>query len=804
MIKNYLLSSIRALVRHKTFTLLNIFGLSIGIAAGMVILQYVQHELSYDQFHAHAQRLVRADHTFLKEGKPDFASARTFPRVGPAMLEDFPEVENYCRIVPLYRGGLLKSNETGFHEDHIWFADSSFLSMFSFPWIDGDKMASLREVNTGLLEESTARKYFGDESPIGKRMSIGSLTGTIDFEVRGVFRNPANSHIPMTVVLSYPTAVRLWGENAHSLWGWYDFHTYLLLKPGVEQATIDSNLPAFVDRHGGERLGSKRVQLSLRPLTDIHLGSDLIMEAGTNGSSRTVYFLFILGVAILMIAWTNYVNMATARAMERAKEVGVRKVSGSSRWQLGMQFMVEAGIVNLVSIVIGVAMIAAFIPVVNQLTGKSFDYTMLMELSFLTKLLILFGAGTILVGAYPAFVLSSFRPMAVLKGRIEHSAGGGLLRKSLVVAQFTASVILIAGTIIVAAQLRHLQSIDLGIDISNTLVIKVPVVVNEARAYTRALEAYRDDVMTEHNVSAATISSEIPGRKVTWYGGAKRVGIDQEAPSTTLYMTTIDANYFNVFGIDLIAGRTYSPGQPVDSTNVVVNARALKSLGFASLEEAVQGRVLVRGDTFNVIGIVEDYHHESPKDDYRPSIYFLSAEEQQFFSFKVHGDPSSVVSSSDDKFARMFPGEPFDYFFLNDFYASQYETEDKFLSVFVVFAVLAIVIAAVGLFGLSAYTISRRTREVGIRKVLGSTGWQIFLMFGKDFSIQVIAGNIVAIPVVWVVMNEWLTSFSERITIGVEVFVATTLITFVIAIATISYHAWRSANLNPAKALKTE
>lgn len=804
MIKTYLLTSFRALLRNKTFALLNIIGLSVGIAGGILILQYVQHELAFDQFHEHAERLVRVDHRFIKDGKTDFESARTFPRVGPAMHEDFAEVENYCRIIPEYRGGLLRYNDLAFHQDNIWFADTSFVSMFSFPWIAGDRKSALRDINTAVLEESVARKYFGGENPIGKRMTIGSMNGLRDIEVRGVFRNPSNSHLQLAVVISYQTIISQWGQRAHDYWGWYDFHTYLLLKPGVDESSIESKLAAFVDRHGGERMGSKRVELSLRPITDIHLESNLMMEADTNGSSRTVYFMLILGLAILGIAWINYVNMATAHAMERAKEVGVRKVSGSSRWQLAVQFMMEAGIVNAISIIIGIGLIIAFTPMFNQLTGKSFDSSLLLQAGFFTQLLTLFVVGSIVTGIYPAFVLSSFRPISVLKGRVQNMVGGNLLRKGLVVGQFMASVILIAGTIIVSGQLRHLQSVDLGIDINNTLVVKAPEVINDNVAYNQSLNLYRDEMLSSHQVSSATVSSEIPGRQVSWYGGAKRVGIDQEAASAILYMTTMDPNYFSLFDIDVIAGKTYEPGRTLDTVNAVINTRALEALGFANAEEAVQGKIVLRGDTMNIIGVVEDYHHESPKDDYRPSVYLLSEEERQFFAFKVDGNPHEIVERSQLKFANMFPGEPFNYFFLNDMYSAQYESENKFLTMFMIFAGLAILIASLGLFGLSAYTISKRTKEVGIRKVLGSTGWQVFGIFLKEFSILVIVGNLVAIPITWYVMNQWLSSFAERIAIGAGAFIATTLITMLISMATISYHAWKSSTLNPAKALRSE
>lgn len=804
MIKNYLVSGVRALLRHKTFAVLNVFGLAVGIAAGMLILQYVEHELSYDSFHQRADRIFRVDHRFMKNGQLDFGSARTYPRVGPAMFADFAEVENFCRLVPEYRGALVRYNEIAFHEENVWYADSSLLTMFTFPWIEGDQHTSLTEVNTAVVEESVARKYFGDASPVGKRISLGSMNGTIDVEVRGVFRVPANSHLPMNVVVSYPTVVSRWGESAQNGWGWYDFHTYLLLRPGTDVYALEQKLPAFVDRNGGPRLNSDRVQLSLRPLSDIHLNSHLMMEAGVNGSSRIVYFLLLLGIATLVIAWINYINLATARAMERAREVGVRKVSGSSRLQLGMQFMLEAFIVNTLSLVFAIALIAALLPIFNELTGKTFDLTIMLTWSFAARLFLLLLAGSLLTGFYPALVLSSFRPITVLKGSLQHASGGQLFRKVMVVGQFMASVVLIAGTMIVFSQLQHLQSIELGINIDDTMVIKVPEVVDDRIRYNMALESYRDEMMNHPGVMEGTISSEIPGRAVGWYGGGKQIGIDQELPSAILYLTTVDANYFNLYGIDVVAGRTYDPVSRFDSANVVINSRAVQSLGFPSAQEAIQGKILLRGDTLNVIGVVEDYHHESPKDDYRPSAYILSPDERAFFSFRVSEATPAVVDAARARFASFFPGVPFEHFFLHDMYQQQYESENKFLSVFTVFAILAIVIASLGLFGLSAYTISLRTKEVGIRKVLGSSMWQIFVLFSRDFLTLILISNLIAIPIVWTTMNNWLSSFVERIDIEVGVFVVTAFVSLILAIGTISYHVWKSATLNPARALRSE
>ncbi|MCW5911547.1 MAG: ABC transporter permease [Cyclobacteriaceae bacterium] len=805
MLKNYFITSLRAAFKHKFFAALNISGLAVGLAVGMLILQYATYELSYDQFHIKKDRIFRVDHTFLKNGEVDFQTAKTYPRVGPAMMDEFPEVEQYCRFLGKYRGGVVRYEDKSFREQNLFYADTGFFKVFSFPWLEGDKETALRDIHTVIIDDRIAKKYFGNESVIGKRITVGSMDGLEEFEVRGVFHCPDNSHIKLDFIFSYTSLISLWGEDAHNRWGWYDFQTYLLLKPGVHVPSLTSRFSAFVDKNGGDRLGSKRVQLSLRPLTDIHLNSHLMMEASVNGNSRAVYFLIILAVAVLVIAWINFINLATARGMERAKEVGIRRLSGSTRLQLAFQFILEAFLINGTALVLSLILIYTFLPLFNELTGKQFDNSLFFEFSFYSKLLVLFISGSLFSGFYPSLVLSSFQPIKVLKGSLKYSVKGLLFRKGLVVAQFCASVILIAGTIIIYNQMTHIQSIETGIDMENTLVVKAPDVITERDAYMRSLDAYKQEMLNDSRIKEASLTSEIPGRQVSWYGGGKRIGIDQDDPTVILFLTTMDENYFSAYQIDMVAGRPFSKDSREDSTNIIVNEKAIQLLGFENAQEAVHEKLLLRGDTFTIIGVAENYYHESPKEDYKPSAYLLSSEERSFFTFRYQADSEiESLQRAESSFSRLFPGVPFEYFFLTDFYSTQYSQDKNFLKSFMVFALIAIVIALLGLFGLSSYMIVQRTKEVGVRKVLGSSSGDIFVLFLKEFFTLIVIGNLIAIPLVYLFMEQWLNEFSERITIGAGVFIITTVGTLLLALSTISFYAIKASKLNPAKALRYE
>jgi putative ABC transport system permease protein len=805
MLKNYLLTTWRSISKRKGFTLLNILGLSIGLAASLLILQYVKDELSYDDFHIHGQNIYRLQYDHYRDRELVFQCATAFNKIGPSLKADYPEVENFCRLFLRYGGGVVRYEDVSIKEDNIFNADQSFFEIFSYPLIEGDRQTALKEPNTAVIEEQTARKYFGSQSPIGKRIKFGNDE---EYEITGVISSPENSHLKINFLFSYVTYPKLWPQMTNNdweeNWGWYDFYNYVQLKPGSDPNQLENKFTQFIKKHGGEG-DSTRIKFSLQHLPDIHLYSDLIQEARVNGNGQSVYFLMIIAFGILIIAWVNYVNLATARAVERAKEVGVRKSIGAVRYQLAMQFVGEAFVINFMAVAFSICLLIIAIPLFNELSGKALTNSILWDSYFWSVLAFLYLLGSALSGIYPALVLSSYQPARVLKGAMKGSKEGLVLRKSLVVFQFVASVALIAGTLIVYQQLRFMQNRSLGIDINQMLVIHSPGVLDDRQSYLDKFTNFKTELLRHPSVKKMTGSSEVPGNLIYWTSGAKSLGGDQDLPWIIVYRMGVDYDFFNTYGNELIAGRVFSPQFTADSGNVILNRRSIEVLGFKSPDEAVGRFVNIGGDTLTVVGVVENYHQEGLKNDFRQTAFQLAPRDHSYYSLKVETkDLGQTLAYAREKYSQVFPGNPFDYFFLDVFFNRQYKGDQQFGQVFGFFATLAIFVASLGLFGLASFTAAQRTKEIGIRKVLGSSVPNIFLLLSKDFLKLVLIANLIAVPVVWVLMNEWLRLFAFRIDISFWIFVVAATMTTLIALATVSYQSISAAIENPVKSLRYE
>ena len=800
MFKNYILTTLRNISRRKGFSILNVLGLSIGLAASLLIMQYVKDEFSYDDFHVNKENIYRVQYDRYRDNELVLQCATTFPKVAPALLADYPEVQKACRLYLRYGGGVIRYDDIQMKEDNLFTADQSFFDIFSYPLLKGDRATALKEPNTAVVEEETARKYFGDADPMGKRIKFGNRE---EYEITGVIRSPENSHLKFSFLLSYPSLVKLVGPDAEQAWGWYDFYTYIQLNPGADPKALEAKFPAFIKKYGQEG-DDKKVKFSLQRLTDIHLNSDLLQEARVNGNGRSVYFLSIIAFFILVIAWVNYINLATARAVERAKEVGVRKAIGAGRGQLIGQFIAEALIVNFGAVITAVALMSATIPLFNALSGKVLTTSILMDPTLWYAAAVLFLAGSALSGLYPAFVLSSYQPARVLKGSMKGTHEGLLLRKMLVVMQFVASVALIAGTLIVYRQLQFMQNRDLGVDIDQVLVINAPG-VTDTSTYVSQLRSFKSEVQRHPNVQSFTASSEVPGNLIYWTNGGKRIGGDQEVPSIVMYRMGIDHDFFSTYKNKILAGRVFSEDFTADTSNVILNRKAVEVLGFNTPENAVGGQVKIGNDTLTVVGVVENYHQEGLKSNFRQTAFHLLPENHSYYSVKVEAkDLDQTLAYIKEKYSEQFPENPFDYFFLDTFFQRQYQTDRQFGQVFGFFALLAIFVASLGLFGLASFTASQRTKEIGIRKVLGSTVPNIFLLLSRDFLKLVIIANVIAIPLVVFFMDKWLHTFAFRINISYWIFLVSALLTLFIALITVSFQSIRAAMANPVKSLRYE
>jgi len=812
MITNYLKLAFRNLTKRKGYSLLNIAGLAIGIACCILIFQYVAYERSYDSFPDKADQIVRLRLDSYQQGKLAWQSATSYPAFGPTMKKDFPEVEDYCR---LYDANLLLSNEERnikFNEDKGYYADPSALSMFNVQLVKGNPRTALDAPNKILLSEKTAKKYFGNDEPMGKRLMYRDPEYTTSFEVTGIFREfPANSHLIINHLVSYSSLgsqLRQLGDTSNATetnFGWYDFYTYLQLKKGTDLKKFESKLPAYCDKYINNNDWNKknnvRNALFVIPLEDIHLYSNFNQEAEVNGNGQSVAFLFLIAFLIIGIAWINYINLATARSLERAREVGIRKVAGALRKNLVIQFMIESFMLNLVALIVAAIIVFLLTPWFNQLTGKTGHADFVLS-KYLVLFIAMFLGGSILSGLYPAFVLSGFKPVSVLKGLFKNTSSGYLLRKGLIIMQFATSVVLIAGTIIVFQQVSYMRNQSLGVNINQTLVIDGAQSLSDS-LYQNVFQPFKTAVLQLPGVQNASSSTSIMGKEIYWTNGSKQLAAD--AKMVTLYNIGVDYDFLPSFDLKLTAGRNFSKDFPTDEHGVLLNEAAAKLLGFENFNRSINEKFFSAGDTVTLLGIVNNYHHEGLQKAIAPMIFRLRPNARQAYSLKIKTtNVAATVAAVQKTWSKFFPADPFNYYFLDELFDQQYKADQSFGKVFGLFAFLAIIIACFGLLGLSAYNVLQRTKEIGIRKVLGASVQNVLYILSKDFITLVLIAFVIAVPVTWFVMHNWLQDFAYRISIQVWVFAVAGILAILIALLTIGVQALKAAVANPVKSLRTE
>jgi putative ABC transport system permease protein len=821
MIRNLFLTAIRSLKKNKFFSFLNIVGLAIGMAVFLLIAQYVWFERSYENFVTDGDHIYRLTLTSYQNEELLFSSAENYPGAGPALKNEFPEVEAYARLYNMgYKNNVIITNEDAkpdpiaFKHRRFLYADSSFLPLMSYEMIHGDVKTALAEPFTVVVSEDYAKRYFGNEDPIGKSLRLQDDDYNNELvKVTGVVKNsPANTHLKFDVLFSYKTLFTRF-ERALTRYdqGWErkDMYTFIKLRPGTDPKVLESKLPAIVDKYSpGLKARNRRDVLALQPLKDIHLTSNLAEEVETNGDKRIVNFLAMIGIFVIVIAWINYVNLSTAKALERAKEVGVRKVMGALKFQLIRQFLVESGVINLLSIVLALGVVAIVLPYFNGLSGLSLDLGYLIQPWFLILLLILFVTGTLLSGFYPAVVLSSFKPVVVLKGKLKNSLGGIFLRKGLVVIQFMASVALIAGTLIVYQQLDFMMNRDIGMNIEQVLCVERPgISAQDRNAFNSAIDVFRDELKKNPDVQAVATSLTIPGKQREYKSGIKKYGSPDDQ-AVTVRINSMDYDFLDVFKMKIIAGRTFSEQYTEDpDTSIVITASTAKLMGFAKPEDAVgqTSTLTMWGWSPIIVGVVNDYHQVSLKKALDPSLFFCSKYGGEFYSIRVKTtDLPRSIAQVRQSWEKAFPGNPFDYFFLDDYFNQQYENERKFGKLFTVFASLAMIVGCLGLFGLSAYTATQRTKEIGIRKALGSTDKGIFVLLSTEYVKLVFISIVIAVPLVWYFMQSWIQTFPYKIDISPFTFVIAGIVVLVVSILTVSFQTVKAARTNPVDSLRYE
>ena len=736
-------------------------------------------------------------------------------------MADLPEVTGYARLYNMgYKNNIVITYENGptgpvqFRQRKFLYADSSFLPMLGYPMALGDAATALAEPFSIVISESYARMYFGDADPIGKSLRLQDDDYNDETcKVTGVFKDlPGNTHLEFDVLISYGTLYTRgdWAPGRYNQsWRRKDMYTYIEVQPETDAQILEDKFPDLITKYNpGLSEQNRHDELHLQPLTDIHLESNLAEEAAANGDARAVYFLGIIGIFILIIAWINYVNLSTSRAMERANEVGVRKAMGAFKKQLIWQFLSESAIINFLAIVLTLIIIISVMPVFNQITGLSLSAELFIDFQFLILLPILWFMGTILSGIYPAFVLSSFQPITVLRGKLINSKSGILLRRTLVTFQFMASVFLIAGTAIVYQQMNFLRSQNIGLNIDQILVVERPGISSKERnVFNANIDAFKDELLKNPSITAVSLSVTIPGKKREYKLSAKRYGhADDEL--VTLRFNSMDFEFIDVFDMEIIAGRGFSTDFVQDQdTSIIIGEASAKLLGFETPEKAIGQTITLPQFGWNpiIVGVVNDYHQESLKKSADPMIFNCSPYNGEYYSLKINTDDlPATIDHAQASWNKAFPGNPFEYFFLDDYFDVQYENDQKFGNIFAVFAVIAIIVGCLGLFGLSAFTAQQRTKEIGIRKVLGSSVLSIMLLLSKDFTKLVLLACLIGLPLVYYLMNNWLEGFATRVDLSWLLLAASGLAVLAIALITVSYQTFKAAVVNPANSLKYE
>ncbi len=811
MIKNYFTLAIRNLLKRKLYSFINIFGLAIGVAVCLVILKYVDFELSYDRFNVNAPRIYRVITTSYANGELRGSNIISAYAQGPSLLADIPEVKSYIRTHPMYGGAVVSykrdnGDPSTFHEENIQFVDSTFLDVFTYSSLHGDLNTALDKPASVVITEKMASKYFGkEEDPIGKVLQVSGGWADGDYEVTAVLKNiPQNSHF--TFDFLFPTHNLLEGQQYQQDdgWGWNNFVTYVELHEHTDVKKVEEKMPAFIDKYRGKDLAtsnSKEV-LTFQPILDIHLSPGLNYETSSTVSVNTVYFFIVIAIFILAIAWINYINLSTARALERAKEVGIKKAVGVFRSQLISQFIFESVFVNFLGVIIATIIAIGLLPVMGGIVNKdfSFDFT---DYRFWLILMGLFLVGSLISGVYPAFVLSSFKTTEVLKGKSEKNTDGFSLRKALVVFQFASSLILIAGTFAVYRQVVFMRDQDKGLKMEQMLIVNGPSVVPQKGAKERLI-TLKNEVKQIPGVVNVTTSGAIPGGGYNWGTGMRRDGA-QESEDKSGSIVWIDPDFVETYGITIIAGRAFDPTIASDMKSVLINEASLTAFGLGDAEHALQERIILGGDTTAIIGVLKNYHWASLKTELAPWLFKADTISRRNFSILLSGtNMTETIKKIEHQYKEAFPGNPFDYYFLDDFFDSQYKGEQQFAKIFSLFAMLAIVIACLGLWGLASFTTTQKLKEIGIRKVLGASVSSILSLLSWQFLKLVLIASVIALPLTWYGVDSWLSNFAFRIGLEWDLFVVPVVILIILALGTVSLQIIRGANINPAKILRSE
>ena len=795
MIKNYLTVAVRNIARNKTFSAINILGLAIGMACCILILLYVQDELSYDQHHEHADRIYRVAIEAKVAGVLSHYAITPLP-IGPALVKDYPEVIEAVRFSRADPKTLVGDQHGHFfYENGVVFTDPNFFEVFNFPLSKGDSETAFSEPHSVVITEAIAQKYFGEQDPVGQILSFNDKA----FKVTGVLKDTAhNSHFQFNLLAS-PMS-----RDHQSNWLRHDFYTYLLLQKRDSAQGLEAKLPNFIETHAGELLkASGFARYFLQPLTDIHLHSHLGGEMSENSDIRYVYLFLVIALFVLVLACINFMNLSTARSATRSKEVGMRKVVGANRAQLIRQFMAESILLALVALLFAIVLIEVSLPAFNAFIQRELvlDYASNWYVVLALLSVALFAG--LLSGIYPALFLSAFQPVEVLKSTLRRGLKTSSSRKTLVVFQFVISIILIIGTVVVYHQSDYIRNKKLGFRKEHVIVTPYPGM--------RVIERYKSRLSGYANVLSTSTSSNIPGRQFPTslfrspIDGASQDGL-------MMNMIVVDREFISTYGLELVEGRGFAKDMMNDGEGeLILNEAAMQKFGWTSCVGKEVENIWPQGGKMEVqyrgevVGIVIDFHYQSLHHKIEPLLITTLERWSEYFAIRIRSDDvAGTLSFLKTQWKEIAPNKPFDYFFLDDDYDKLYRAEKQIGTLFGLFSILAIFVASLGLFGLASFTAQLRIKEIGIRKVLGASVSNLVLMLSKEFALLVGIANLIAWPIAYYAMHRWLQDFAYRIDLEIWAFVLSGFLALFIALTTVSYQAYKVARTNPVDALRYE
>ena len=790
MFKNLLKTAVRHIYKHFGYSLLNILGLTLGITSAIFLIIYVSDEISYDRYNTKADRIYRVSS---KITEPDDQFTWNVAQIpfGPQVVKDYPEVESFVRFINMPRA-LYKYEDKEFNEDNFYFVDSTLFDIFTIKVLKGEVKSALREPNKIILTEKIANKYFGKENPIGKTLTAGSNT----YEVTGVIQDiPTNSHFRYDALAARNNLPKQLGN-----WGNFGVFTYLLFPRDFDIKPFETKIQGMYDEYMKSIFGPMNIKIEyiLEPLTRIHLYSTNANEPEPTGSITYVYIFAIVALFLVLIAAMNYMNLATARSARRAREVGLRKVVGSRRGPLIMQFLSESTVFTILSLILSIILLIVLLPKFNLLAGKSFDLHILYSPVFLLTILGIIIIVGIIGGSYPAFFLSRFSPVVVLKGEVTKGSAGNLFRKILVIIQFAVSVIMIICTLVVYKQISYMKNMDQGFDQTNVISLRL----NDqrmARKYPVLKETLLENTNIKYVTSTNTPVGEGSGKVIF------NVETDQGMVQKGVNFAVVDYDFVDALGIKMAEGRNFQKDMPSDTlTGVIVNQTFVNRMAW---KEPI-GKKVELGDAntirARVIGVMKDYHQTGMYNGIE-SLLLVWRPINNIIYIKLSGkDTKSTISYIESKWKEVFPDQPFTYTYLSERFNRQFEADEKRGLIFTIFTILAILIACLGLFGLASYMVEQRTKEIGIRKVFGAGEGSILGLISKDFLVLVVIGIVIAVPLEYYFMSNWLENYVYRTSIGITLLILSSLLTIAITFLTISYKAYQGAVTNPASSIRTE